>query len=200
MEPIAMLERLEKMGIQITIAGDKLQFRPGSAVPPELIPEIKEHKQELLKILKLKGYHLKYSEPEATDSELAEIKARVDVEGYVLLWSTVLQDLVAFYRDEEAKRNIPPGFVPYSVAELTELFGQGKSCSKDRLRLIHEAKKQGAHIISQNPVTDVTVSNTQPKENTEEKRCYACKGRDFWQRSDGGWLCSRCHPQPQGGV
>ena len=146
----AILERLENMGIQITIAGDKVQLRPGSAVPPELLSEVKAHKSELIKILKLKGYHLKYSEPEATDNELAEIKARVDVEGYVLLWSTVLQDLIAFYRDEEARGNIPPGFVPYSEAELRELFGGGNAGpSPKSLRLIHEAKKHGGHVTSQ---------------------------------------------------
>jgi hypothetical protein len=191
----AILEHLENIGIQITIAGDKLQFRPGSAVPPELIPEIKKHKQELVALLKLKRYNFKYSDPQAADQEMEEIAARVEIDGYVLLWSTALCDLIAFYRDDESKRNILPGFIPYSVAELTELFGQGKY-SKDRLRLIHEAKKEGAHIISQNPVTDVTVSNTQPKENTEEKRCYACGSTAWWHRADGEMICQRCHPKP----
>ena len=146
MDAGAILERLEKIGIEITIAGDKLQFRPGSAVSPELLSDIKAHKQELMTVVKLKGYRIRYSDDSASDQELEEISARVLIEGYCLLWSTVLCDLVAFYADDEARRKIPLGFVPYSVFELSELFGKGKSCSKSTLRLVHEAKKQGAMI------------------------------------------------------
>jgi hypothetical protein len=97
-----------------------------------------------------KGYRLKYSSHQPTTEELEEIVARVHgEEGYVLLWSTVLQDLIAFYRDEEAKSKIPPGFVPYSEAELTELFGEGKPpLSEHTLRLIHEVKKHGGQVTS----------------------------------------------------
>jgi len=144
----AILERLEGIGIEITIAGDKLQFRPGSAVPPELLSDIKAHKQEIMTVLKLKGYRIKYPDGSATDQEIEEIAARVLIEGYCLLWSTILCDLVAFYADDEAKRKIPPGFVPYSAFELSELFGKGKFCSRNRLRLIHEAKKKGARVIA----------------------------------------------------
>jgi hypothetical protein len=150
MDAEAVLEKLSNLGISMTLImkpeGPKLWLEPGSAVPPELLSEVKAHKPELLKILKIKGYHLKYSEPEATDHELAEIKARVNVEGYILLWSTVLQDLIAFYRGEADKSKIPPGFVPYSLRELKELFGKGSKVSKNELRLIHEAKRQGGVI------------------------------------------------------
>jgi len=96
-----------------------------------------------------KGYRLKYPDAQATGEELGEILARVHGEGYALLWCTVLQDLVAFYRDEDARSKIPPGFVPYSEAELEELFGKGKpSLSTSTLRLIHEAKKHGGCVIN----------------------------------------------------
>lgn len=95
------------------------------------------------------GYRLKYSADQATQEELEEIAARVHGEGYVLLWSTVLQDLIAFYRDEEAKSKIPPGFVPYSEAELEALFSDGKPpLPASTLRLIHEAKKHGGRVIN----------------------------------------------------
>lgn len=148
-EASVVLGQLQAMGIQVTVAEDKLQFRPGSVVPPELIPEIKAHKQELMALLKLKGYRLKYTDPQASGQELEEIAIRVHAEGYVLLWSAVLQDLIAFYRGEEARSKIPPGFVPYSEQELWELFEEGKTApSPGTLRLIHEAKKHGGHIIS----------------------------------------------------
>ena len=93
-------------------------------------------------------YRLRYPEGQASQQELAEIETRVRKEGFVLLWGHVLEDFVAFYRDEEARSKIPPGFVPYSEAELWELFGEGKSQpSQQTLRLIHEAKKQGGRVV-----------------------------------------------------
>jgi len=29
-----------------------------------------------------------------------------------------------------------------------------------------------------------------------ESPCYSCDGSQYWQRADGGWVCSACHPQP----
>ena len=145
MDATAILGRLGSLGISVEVANNRLLLQPGSRVPPDLVDELRAHKQEV--ILKLKGYRLKYSQ--ASDREVEEIVARVEVEGCVLLWSTVLNDLVAFYRDEDARSKIPPGFVPYSVGELQELFGGGKqSPSQHTLRLIHEAKKQGGCIKS----------------------------------------------------
>ncbi|MFC1944984.1 hypothetical protein ACFLX5_05880 [Chloroflexota bacterium] len=98
------------------------------------------------------GYHLKYSDTQAISEELNEIVARVRGEGYVLLWSTVLEDSVAFYKTEADRQKIPPGFVPYSDQELWGLFGEGKAAhSPDKLRLIHEAKKKGARITGSEP-------------------------------------------------
>jgi len=28
--------------------------------------------------------------------------------------------------------------------------------------------------------------------------CYNCGSSNWWQRDDGGWVCGRCHPKPQG--
>jgi hypothetical protein len=144
MDAAAILDRLRDLGISVEVADDRLRLAPGSRVPPELVDELKAHKQEI--ILALKGYQQKYPDSEVTDPELDEIAQRVHTEGYILLWSNTLQDLVAFYRDEEARCKIPPGFVAYGLAELSELFGKGKVCS-DKLRLVHEAKRLGGHIV-----------------------------------------------------
>ena len=140
MDAAAILDRLRDLGISVEVADDRLRLAPGSRVPPELVDELKAHKQEI--ILALKGYRQKYPDSEVTDPELDEIAERVHTDGYILLWSNTLQDLVAFYRDEADKAAIPPGFVPYRLAELRELFGRGK-CSSDRLRLVHGVKKLG---------------------------------------------------------
>jgi hypothetical protein len=69
------------------------------------------------------------------------------------------------------------------------------------------------HQIPQNqlqndaPVTEVTVVTdpltpckekiSHPSINGSNDRCWACGGTEFWQRPDGGWVCSICHPKPE---
>ena len=145
MEAQAILDRLYSLGIEVIISGDKLLLEPGSRVPEELVEELKSHKQDI--ILLEKGYRLRYPGNQVTDQELTEIEARVERDGYVLLWSNTLNDFVAFYKTEADREKIPPGFVPYSDKELYELFGKNSSPRKHTLRLIHEAKKLGGCVV-----------------------------------------------------
>ena len=72
---------------------------------------------------------------------------RVEDEGYVLLWSTVLQDLVAFHRDDVDRAAIPAEFVPYSDEELRHIFGEGKpDVTEHTIRVLHKAKVLGGKI------------------------------------------------------
>lgn len=150
----AVLDHAKLLGIVLRVEEGRIRYRPKSAAPVEFVDTLREHKPQVMALLQAqanalpKGYRLKYSDAQAIGEELGEIVARVHGEGCVLLWSTVLQDLIAFYRDEEARSKIPPGFVPYSEAELKELFGEGKPpLSTSALRLIHEAKKHGGRVV-----------------------------------------------------
>ena len=145
MEAKTILDRLYSLGIEVTISRDKLLLEPGSRVPEELVEELKSHKQDI--ILLEKGYRLRHPGNQVTDQELTEIEARVERDGYVLLWSNTLNDFVAFYKTEADRGKIPPGFVPYSDKELFELFGKNSSPRERTLRLIHEAKKLGAEVV-----------------------------------------------------
>ncbi len=147
MEATAILSKLHSLGIGVTVSGDKLLLEPGSSVPKELVEELKAHKPEVLDLLKLRGYRLRYPGNQVTDEELTEIEARVERDGYVLLWRNTLNDFVAFYKTEADSEKIPPGFVPYSGKELFELFGKNSSRGKHTLRLIHEAKKLGGRVV-----------------------------------------------------
>lgn len=81
------------------------------------------------------------------DEELEEIVRRYNDDGYVLLYSTALQDRVTFVKDVDVAQRLPHGYVPYSGHELAELYGPELApISHKTLRLIHEAKKQGAVI------------------------------------------------------
>ena len=96
------------------------------------------------------GYRLKHpSHDNLCDAELTGLEAQVKAQGYVLLWSNVLNDSVAFYRAEKDRQKIPPGFVPYSLQEIQILFSEDEDeFSVNGLRLIHEAKKLGGHVVN----------------------------------------------------
>lgn len=81
------------------------------------------------------------------DEELKEIVRRYSQDGYVLLYSTVLEDTIAFVKDADVTKRLPDGYIPYSRDELVELCRPEIAAISHRtLRLIHEAKKQGAII------------------------------------------------------
>jgi hypothetical protein len=63
MEPTEILTTLQTLNISIDVNGDKLVLTPGSMVPPELVPEIREHKAELLALVR----------PPSSETELRQL-------------------------------------------------------------------------------------------------------------------------------
>ena len=43
------------------------------------------------------------------------------------------------------------------------------------------------------PSFEDTADNNEPP----TALCYTCGSSEYWQRSDGGWLCGICHPNPK---
>lgn len=188
MEAKTIVERLDELGVKATVQGEYIELAPWSALSEEMLAELKAHKHEVMDLLKLKrrGCRFRYPGELATDEELEEISRDIIRGGYVLLWSNVLQDLVAFYMNAEDRTRIPPNFVPYSLDELCKLFGKRDSpLNRHNLKLIHEAKKGGAK-----------VTGTQ----SEVRTCHACGGTSWWQREDGEYICQCCHPKPKKGL
>ena len=73
--------------------------------------------------------------------ELEEkLEKHMKEKGYVLLWSELFQDHVAFYRTPEAKEKIPDKYTCYSEQELRDIFSK-ELFSAERLRYIHNVKK-----------------------------------------------------------
>ena len=128
----SIIRQLEDLGVSIQSMGGTLMLEPASRVPKELMNEIKQYKDDLLDVL-------------PKDAELDDIVRHVREDGYVLLWSNVLEDSVAFIHDDFDPVRLPHGFVPYTLSELSKLFADG-SLSADSLRLIHVAKKHGGKV------------------------------------------------------
>ncbi len=131
-----IIRQLAELGVSIAYNGQMLTLRPGSSVPEHLQDEIRLHKTDLLSRLALRR---------PLDSELSDIIRLVRERGYVLLWSNVLEDAVAFIQNDFDPTGLPPGFTAYTVDELSLLFAD-TSLSGDSLRLIHVAKKRGGTI------------------------------------------------------
>jgi|TARA_B100000959_G_scaffold78924_1_gene83731 hypothetical protein len=128
----SIIRQLDDLGVSIQSMGGTLMLEPASRVPKELMNEIKQYKDDLLDVL-------------PKDAELDDIVRHVREDGYVLLWSNVLEDSVAFIHDDFDPVRLPHGFVPYTLSELSKLFADG-SLSADSLRLIHVAKKHGGKV------------------------------------------------------
>lgn len=140
MNATALLSRLRSSGVTLTVRGDKIRWQaPRGVMTPELRREIVKHKPDIIEALR----------PAAPGNvELTEIERHVEQDGYVLLWASELDDLVAFCRTEAERSRVPPGFVVYSREELTTLFGDASIAPSLReLRLIHHAKKLGRGTV-----------------------------------------------------
>ena len=130
----SIIEQLDDLGVSITSNGEKLSLKPASRVPEQLMNEIRLYKSALLDVL-------------PNDEELDDIVRHVREDGYVLLWSNVLEDSVAFIQKDYDPMELPLAFTPYTLDELCMLFADN-SLSADLLRLIHIAKKRGGSIIN----------------------------------------------------
>ena len=51
MQASEILEFCQENGVQLWVNGETLQYKPASKVPPELLPEIREHKLEIMALL-----------------------------------------------------------------------------------------------------------------------------------------------------
>ena len=103
--------------------------------------EYLERTREFIRQLQESGGGASSADSTSRDEAIL-IARKVEEQGYVLVWSSVLEDTVAFYNTDEDRVKIPPGFVPYSTDELKELFGEPQSSpNTNALRLIHQAKK-----------------------------------------------------------
>ena len=149
MEANAILEKLDSIGVAVTLDGEDIACRPGSLVPEELVLPILKCKPEIMLRLVQRKYELVYPDGICRDDELNEIEERVRKQGVVLLWSRVLEDLIAFVRDGYDTSLVPAGFTIYTESELATLFPDDAPVTS--LRLIHEAKRSGGKVIGNEP-------------------------------------------------
>jgi len=153
---IAVLERLDRLGVSVQLDGPDLILRPGSRVSADVLEEVKACKPEIVNLLQRP--RLVNGPPGWHAEKIAE---RVAIEGVCVFWSEVLEDIVAFCRTEEDRARIPAGIVGYSIEELTRLFGPGE-VAESTLRLIHHAKKLGGGRVLGNDPAGTQLGDSRP--------------------------------------
>jgi hypothetical protein len=144
MDAPSLLLELERRGVELRAAGDRLQVRPAEAVPPALMAELRAHRPALLRQLAgtpvvadgLGGVK------EARASLLAAEVCTMRLEDFasvglvVEVWSERLGEEVIFASDNA---RVDPGELRtvYRAHELRVLFGLR---DPRELRRIHEVK------------------------------------------------------------
>ncbi len=133
-----ILNHCKALGIILELSpdGQRLVLHYESPPPDDLRQELRQHKPEILSLLK----------PQAPIWHAHEIAKAVREEGVCIFWSDLFGEMVAFIKDETFKGRVPCGIVAYSDAELYKLFGSTQSLSHDTLGLIHEAKRHGGKV------------------------------------------------------
>lgn len=96
---------------------------------------------------------LKYPGPMSIE-EANAIENLLAVHGFVLLWSELLEDYIAFFDDDrEIEGLIPDRYVRYSRRELEEMASEEMSDSERRL--VHVAKKEGGIVAARGLITKI---------------------------------------------
>jgi len=100
-----VIQRAKRLGVTLTVVEDRIRCSPKSAVPPDFIEVLRLHKSEVIERLRRqaednlsKRYQQMFQGEGLINEELAEIRRRVEADGYVLCHSVLFDDFVAFHR------------------------------------------------------------------------------------------------------
>ncbi len=140
-----LVKRLREKGIDLTVKAGDIVCHPGSALTDHDREALRRNKGTILAALYRERYEtdvLRAIQP--SDSRIQNLEAEAERTGYVLLWSRVLKDLIAFCRASEDAERVPRGIAAYTVDELAMLFPDSEgSPGIDSLNLIHRVKVLG---------------------------------------------------------
>ena len=144
-----LVHRLRDKGIELAVQGDSIRYRPSNALSETDREALRRNKGAILAVLYRERFAvgvLKAMEP--SDPRILNLEAEVEAMGHVLIWSNVLEDLIAFCWTPEDAERVPRGVVAYTADELAMLFPQEAGGPGDNgLKLIHRAKQLGGGSV-----------------------------------------------------
>jgi hypothetical protein len=126
MTPDALLDKLERLNVKVTINGDKLRLEaPKGVLTPEMKEAIRQYKPALIALL-----------------EAQEARRLLEVQGWVVVYSKAIGEAVLWLKHENVV--IPTrwrGAVKYTLQELQTLTNN-PDLTAEGLKRIHKAKKE----------------------------------------------------------
>ena len=133
MNALELLAELDRLGVAVALAGDKIRLgAPAGVVPPDLLETLRRHKPELVAMLKRKD----------AQSEGEKARNLLALQGWCAVKSHTLGGEIVVWAND-GKVIIPTRWqnnVVYTVAELKALTADG-GVTAEGLRQLHQAKK-----------------------------------------------------------
>ena len=134
-----VLEYLRKKGITIELKPQGILLRPKQKVTPEIVTFVKQHKAEIVYSLQ-KAKEANQGQTYDYDKVCKILTTLLKQHGgYVLVKSSILNEVIAFCLPQHLKALTEQGYTCYSPSELATLLI--KQPQPDGLRSAHETKK-----------------------------------------------------------
>ena len=136
-----VLEYLRKKGITIKLKPEGISLGPKEKVTPEIVNLVKQHKAELIHSLQKANTKEAYTYQGYDYDKVCKIFTTLLKQhgGYILVKSSVLEEVIAFCLPQHLKALTKQGYVCYLPSELATLLI--KEPQPDGLRSAHETKK-----------------------------------------------------------
>ncbi len=176
------LARLRDLGVAAEARGDGLVLRPASAVPPDLLAELRQHKRELLALL---GEPANDAEPAPGPGDMAAALAAAAAAG-----AAAAADHIP---DDSAPDDDPPAPAP----PMPELPPPG-TAARAALDARHAATVAG--WLAAAAIRPPSWTERSPHQPMPGATCSCCRGRRWWSEAEPhreagwGWRCVCCHP------
>jgi hypothetical protein len=146
-----LIRHIRATGADVQVRGDQVAIKPLNNIPKDVLTALIRNKGALIAHLLSERSNDRTLFDHGVELEiLRRSEMRIQTEGHVLIWSTLLGEPVYFCRDEQAADNAPRGIVAYTLHELETLFGETESSpSAASFQMIHQVKKYGGRVIDE---------------------------------------------------
>jgi hypothetical protein len=166
------LARLRELGVNVEVCGDRLTLRPASAVPADLLADLRAHKAEVLVLLS------------ANDADA---------------WGMTAADRAAAMGRlrGEPLPPVSPEQAPDEEAERAAIAAVDGGADPTYWRLTDHM----AHAAHLRQLQDAALQRPPSwpgadRMPTPGAWCSCCRGSRWWREREhaSGWCCSACHP------
>ena len=130
-----LLKKIESLGVWFIVENGSAEARFNGEIPEEAVLLMKENRDEVRELVLLREKRLR----EYIDKAISELKQK----GIVYIWSSVLNEQVAFIMGQDQANKLKPGTVYYTITELNHL----RNTNYEGWKQVHRTKKLFGGVI-----------------------------------------------------